>query len=379
MNIGGATLESVLRRISDVAEAVHRKNALYDRAKAIDADGSVPMTRLKGTIDVLKTRLFSSVSNWYTDDQGNIVLESLDGRGAMRLCGEGFQIANGKDGDGHWDWTTFGTGAGFTADLIVAGFLSADRIEAHSITANKLAADVGQSLDLSSNVSIQLVVENQVREAIDTVTLEVIAIADTAPEAPEDGRLWLDTGGEQDVLRRWDGTAWLPVTLTPEELANIYANIERSRTEIEQTDAAIRLTVEQATRELRDALTGLEAALESSISQTAQDITFAFEQATNYTVTATGEILEYINRIQSYQRFDANGLELGVLGSPFLARLGNTKLSFVQNGAEIAYISNNRLYITEASVTNKLSIGTEESGSFEWLMTDAGLALKWRG
>lgn len=59
----------------------------------------------------------------------------------MKLCGEGFMIANRKNDDGSWDWRAFGTGEGFTADLIVTGFLSADCIQAHSITANHLAAD----------------------------------------------------------------------------------------------------------------------------------------------------------------------------------------------------------------------------------------------
>lgn len=44
--------------------------------------------------------------------------------------------------------------------MIIAGFLSADRIEAGAITANKLASDVGSSLDLSSNTSIRLIVED---------------------------------------------------------------------------------------------------------------------------------------------------------------------------------------------------------------------------
>ena len=166
--------------------------------------------------------------------------------------------------------------------------------------------------------------------------------------------------------------------MNPDDLENIYANIERNRTAIEQTDTAIRQTVEQNRVEMTSALAGLESSLQAVVTQTARDITYAFTEATNYTVTATGEILEHINRIQSYQRFDANGLELGVLGSPFLARLGNAKLSFLQDGIEIAYISNNRLYITEARITDKLSIGSD-TGLFEWVMTDGGLALKWRG
>ena len=84
----------------------------------------------------------------------------------MKLCGEGFMIANEKNDDGSWDWRTFGTGEGFTADLIVTGFLSADRIQAHSITANHLALDVGQSLDLSSNKTINLTVETIVDKAV---------------------------------------------------------------------------------------------------------------------------------------------------------------------------------------------------------------------
>ena len=84
----------------------------------------------------------------------------------MQLCGEGFMIASAKTDDGKWDWRTFGTGEGFTADLIVTGFLSADRIQAGTITANHLAADVGQSLDLSSNTSIKMTVESAVVNAV---------------------------------------------------------------------------------------------------------------------------------------------------------------------------------------------------------------------
>lgn len=174
IHIGGTTLESILRRISTAAELVNQKGAFFDRAKAISTDGTLPMQRLKGTMDVLKTRLYSSVSNWYTDDNGNIVLEALDGRSAMKLCGEGFMIAAGKDEHGHWDWRTFGTGEGFTADAIVTGYLSADRIEANTITANKLAADVGQSLDLSSNRSISLVVESAVENSIESAVQSAI-------------------------------------------------------------------------------------------------------------------------------------------------------------------------------------------------------------
>ena len=165
-SVGGLSLDGVIARITGIAEIVNQKKALYDRVKAISGDGSIPARRLEGMIDVLRTRLTSSVSNWYTDENGNLILEAANGGSVMKLCGEGFMIANEKNDDGSWNWRTFGTGEGFTAELIVAGFLSADRIQAHTITANHLAADVGQSLDLSSNTSIQMTVEQAVDTAV---------------------------------------------------------------------------------------------------------------------------------------------------------------------------------------------------------------------
>lgn len=49
---------------------------------------------------------------------------------AIQLGGGSFRIANTKTGSGEWDWRTFGTGAGFVADLITAGTLNASLIKA---------------------------------------------------------------------------------------------------------------------------------------------------------------------------------------------------------------------------------------------------------
>ena len=116
-SIGSITLDGIISRITGIAEVLNQKKALYDRSKVISADGSIPAKRLEGMIDVLKTRLSSSVSNWYTDENGNLILEAVNGQSAMQLCGEGFMIASRKTDDGKWDWRTFGTGEGFTADL----------------------------------------------------------------------------------------------------------------------------------------------------------------------------------------------------------------------------------------------------------------------
>ena len=72
-------------------------------------------------------------------------------------------ISNEKGTDGAWIWQTFATGDGLIGDAIVT----------NSITANKLAADVGQELDISSNVAItskvsktEILTDPEIREAL---------------------------------------------------------------------------------------------------------------------------------------------------------------------------------------------------------------------
>lgn len=178
-------------------------------------------------------------------------------------------------------------------------------------------------------------------------------------------------------------TAW---TIAPEDIDE---NIQALNTATQTLSDDISETAQHVTQSVMDAVAEdygtkqevqiVSEALNSLVQQTAADIELVFQRARTYTVEVTGEMQQYIDVLQSYQRFSTDGLELGVLGSPFVARLGNTRLSFIQSGEEIAYISNNKLYITSAHVTKRLTIGNEENGGyFDWITTPNGLALKWR-
>ena len=106
ITLTGLTLDGVLSRITELADLIDQKNALYKRAESISKDGSIYIDRLEGQINVLKNQLSSAVSNWYTDQNGNLVFESATGKSAMMLCGEGFMIANEKTPTGEWNWRT---------------------------------------------------------------------------------------------------------------------------------------------------------------------------------------------------------------------------------------------------------------------------------
>ena len=101
----------------------------------------------------------------------------------------------------------------------------------------------------------------------------------------------------------------------------------------------------------------------SSITQTAENITIDFTNSITEQVTAVnGNISTLFNELKSYIRYYMNAtgqpvIELGASNSKIIARLVNDRLSFTQNGVEVAYISDDKLYITNATILNELVIG----------------------
>ena len=61
--------------------------------------------------------------------------------------------------------------------------------------------------------------------------------------------------------------------------------------------------------------------------------------------------------IRNYMTFGENGLIIGKTGNPFTFRVVNDRLSFYMNDTEVAYLSNNKLYVTQAEILTKLIIG----------------------
>ena len=79
-------------------------------------------------------------------------------------------------------------------------------------------------------------------------------------------------------------------------------------------------------------------------------------------------------------RYDDTGtLTLGKTDNNFQTQLTNTKMAFMEGSSEVAYISNQSMFITTARVTDALSLGTNNGyGYFDWVVTPTGLGLKWR-
>ena len=105
-----------------------------------------------------------------------------------------------------------------------------------------------------------------------------------------------------------------------------------------------------------------------SIVSATDDIQSKLDAANNATNQKFGEISKYI-------RFVDGKIVLGETGSELTLTVQNDRVSFQQAGNEVAYFSNNNLYIRRAEVLTTLKVGNYEFAP----RNDGGLALRKRG
>lgn len=61
--------------------------------------------------------------------------------------------------------------------------------------------------------------------------------------------------------------------------------------------------------------------------------------------------------LRTYMTFGEDGLVIGKSGNPFTFRVVNDRLAFYMNNTEVAYLSNNKLYVTQAEILTRLQVG----------------------
>ena len=130
--------------------------------------------------------------------------------------------------------------------------------------------------------------------------------------------------------------------------------------------AQIALTAEQIRSEVKR-----DYATSDQMSQVTETLSTLAEQSENnftWTVTKVNEIIEdaaandnltreQLNLIHTYMRFGEDGLTIGKAGNPLTFRVVNDRLAFYMNDTEVAYLSDNKLYVTQAEILARLQIG----------------------
>lgn len=101
----------------------------------------------------------------------------------------------------------------------------------------------------------------------------------------------------------------------------------------------------------------LKEFIKSSIKQTKDSITFDFDKFKEIYQNDKNIFQGKFDDISSYIRFDINGMEMGKKDGEFKMRLSPKKQSFFMKEKEVAYFSNEELYITDARILRSIRIG----------------------
>ena len=161
-----------------------------------------------------------------------------------------------------------------------------------------------------------------------------------------------------------------------DDIAAIQENVRECYSEISKSSEQIRLSAREDYIS-RSEMATIQQDFQSTITQNSSEIRMDFSTITDElkdNIATNQELLE------EYICFKGALIELGKVGNAFTAELSNNELAFKENGQKIAYISNNSLVITNAEVRNKLSLGNETRGWFDFIPRSNGnLSIKWRG
>lgn len=161
-----------------------------------------------------------------------------------------------------------------------------------------------------------------------------------------------------------------------DDITALQESVRECYSEISKTSEEISLTVREEYIS-RSEMATIQQDFQSTITQNSSEIRMDFSAVTDElkdNIATNQELLE------EYIRFKGALIELGKVGNAFTAELSNNELAFKENGQKIAYISNNSLVITNAEIRNKLSLGNENRGWFDFIPRNNGnLSIKWRG
>lgn len=146
-------------------------------------------------------------------------------------------------------------------------------------------------------------------------------------------------------------------TLLANYTTNVAAQIEEAKTTltslINQTSTELRLEVSE-TYTTND---HLDRKISTTMRQLSDSFTFTFETLQTAVDENDAFAREQLVELKKYIRFEDGNILLGETGNELVLRLENDRISFLDAGAEVAYFSNQQLYILDGTFLNSLRVG----------------------
>ena len=154
-------------------------------------------------------------------------------------------------------------------------------------------------------------------------------------------------------------TDWTPAPedyLTSDETTDKITELRQEvNSNIEQTGEAIKSSVYEKVY-LKDDVDTLFSSVNTEVEQTKTSWQVTFNQLVNQLNDYSDGSDAAFDEIRKYIRFEDGNILLGNSSSPLILRIRNDRIQFLQNGYEVAYISDQRMYNTTCEIINQLRI-----------------------
>ena len=174
--------------------------------------------------------------------------------------------------------------------------------------------------------------------------------------APSDTSfLWLDISMDPPLLKRYnpETAAWVVVNDTTAVVYNLEQNFI---SDILQTEQNIQMMVAE-TVYLKDQTDAIVSEVESKLEQTASGFEMQFNQfSADIAAVAAGADAEF-EEIKKYIRFVDGQILLGEVGNELELQISNDRISFLQDGAEVAYFSDRKMHVADTQIEHSLQLG----------------------
>ena len=95
----------------------------------------------------------------------------------------------------------------------------------------------------------------------------------------------------------------------------------------------------------------------TTFTQTNDSFQMTFTEILESITDIDGTVNSNYNELIEYIRFQGGTITLGKVDNPLILTLSHERMSFLQNGVEVAYISDNKLYIYDGEFLNSLKLG----------------------
>lgn len=140
-------------------------------------------------------------------------------------------------------------------------------------------------------------------------------------------------------------------------LSDAILNTERNLLASLQVSAENIISAVSESYSLKEETEALVSAVSTEIEQTKNSVEIRFEKFTQDIEAAANGADAQFEEIRKYIRFIDGKILLGEVGNELELQISNDRISFLQDGAEVAYFSNRKLYVTDAEILHSLQIG----------------------